>query len=81
MWDYENKAGTAVFARALVNVVNQTFSDGAPILDYLFLDGPDWLTQPNISAARNARLQAAKMAFFADLQTQFDALPGSGMPF
>ena len=36
----------------------------------------DWQPLPNISAARNAQLQAAKMAFFADLQTQFDALPG-----
>jgi hypothetical protein len=40
------------------------------------LDGPDWQLQPNISKARNARLQAAKMEFFADLQNQFDALPG-----
>ena len=78
MWDYTNKAGVALFAQALVNVVNQTFSDGAPVLDYLFLDGPDWQPLPNISAARNARLQAAKMAFFADLQNQFDALPGGG---
>ena len=76
MWDYENKAGVALFARALVNVVNQTLGSGAPVLDYLFLDGPEWATLPNISAARNARLQFAKMAFFADLQRQFDALPG-----
>ena len=78
MWDYANKAGVALFARALVNVVSQTLSSGAPILDYLYLDGPDWQRQPNISAARNAQLQAAKMAFFADLQAQFDALPGGG---
>jgi hypothetical protein len=76
MWDYENTAGVALFARALVNVVSQTLSSGAPLLDYLYLDGPDWQPLPNISAARNAQLQAAKMAFFADLQTQFDALPG-----
>jgi hypothetical protein len=76
MWDYTKKAGVNIFARALVNAVNQTFSNGAPVLDYLFLDGPDWQTLPNISLARNSRLQNAKMAFFADLQNQFDALPG-----
>ena len=75
MWDYENP-GVALFARALVNVVNQTLSSGEPVLDYLFLDGPDFQPLPNISAARNARLRAAKMAFFAGLQSQFDALPG-----
>jgi hypothetical protein len=78
MWDYSNTAGIALFARALVNVVNQTLSNGAPVLDYLFLDGPDWQPLPNISAARNAALRAAKMAFFADLQRQLDALPGGG---
>ena len=26
MWDYENKAGVALFARALVNVVNRTLA-------------------------------------------------------
>jgi hypothetical protein len=76
MWDYTNKAGVALFARALVNVVNQTFSNGAPVLDYLFLDGPDWQDLPNISVARNALLRASKMEFFADLQNQFDALSG-----
>ena len=76
MWDYTNKAGVALFARALVNVVNQTLSNGAPVLDYLFLDGPDWQPVANISVARNARIRAAKMTFFADLQNQFDALPG-----
>ena len=76
MWDYSNRKGVAIFAEALVNVVNQTLDDGkTPILDYLFLDGPDWGTLPNISASRNAMLSAAKMEFFADLQNQFDALP------
>ena len=61
------------------NVLNsglsQTLVDGGgPVLDYLFLDGPDWQPLPNISAARNAGLRAAKMAFFEDLQNQFDAL-------
>ena len=76
MWDYSNKPGVALFARALVNVVNQSLSSGAPVLDYLYLDGPDWQPLPNISKARNAQLKADKMAFFADLQNQFDALPG-----
>ena len=76
MWDYTNKAGTDLFARALVNVMNQTLSTGALALDYLYLDGPDWQYQSNISAARNVQLQAAKMHFFADLQRQLDALPG-----
>ena len=40
MWDYGNKAGVALFARALVNVVKQNLGNGAPVLDYLFLDGP-----------------------------------------
>ena len=31
------------------------------MLDYLFLDGPDFQPLPNISAARNVRLRAAKM--------------------
>jgi hypothetical protein len=40
MWDYSNKGGADLFARALVNVVNRTLNDGkAPVLDYLFLDG------------------------------------------
>ena len=76
MWDYTNKAGVDLFSRALVNVVNRTLRNGAPVLDYLFLDGPDWQTLPNISLARNDRLRAAKMSFFADLQVKFDALPG-----
>jgi hypothetical protein len=76
MWDYENKEGVALFARALVNVVNQTLSDGSPILDYLFLDGPDWQPIPNITVQRNARLRAAKMEFFANLQNQFDEVRG-----
>ena len=76
MWDYSNKPGVALFARALVNVVNQTLAgSGKPVLDYLYLDGPDWQELPNISKARNAQLKADKMAFFADLQNQFDALP------
>ena len=76
MWDYSNKKGVALFARALVNVVSQTLSNGKPILDYIYLDGPDWQDLPNISNARNARLKADKMEFIADLQNQFDALPG-----
>jgi hypothetical protein len=76
MWDYTKKAGVDIFARALLNVVTPTLSDGAPVLDYLFLDGPDWQPLPNISAARNAELRAAKMDFFAELQNQFDAVPG-----
>lgn len=53
MWDYCNPAGAGLFARALVNVVNQTLGDGkSPVLDYLFLDGPDWQPLPNISAVR-----------------------------
>ena len=80
MWDYTNEAATALFARALVNVMNQTLTSPsgatAPVLNYLYLDGPEWMSQPNISAARNARLQAAKMNFFADMQRQLDALPG-----
>ena len=57
MWDYTNKDGVALFARALVNVVNQTLADGSstPALDYLFLDGPDWQPLANISVERNAR--------------------------
>jgi hypothetical protein len=76
MWDYSNKPGVALFARALVNVVSQTLPNGKPILDYLYLDGPDWQDLPNISKARNAQLKADKMEFFADLQNQFDRLPG-----
>lgn len=76
MWDYTNKASVALFARALVNVVSPNLETGKPVLDYLFLDGPDWQPLPNISVARNAQLAAAKMAFFADLQNKFDALPG-----
>ena len=76
MWDYSNKDGVALFARALVNVVNQSLSNGAPVLDYVFLDGPDWQPLPNISAERNAILSAAKMEFFSNLQNEFDALPG-----
>ena len=76
MWDYSNKPGVALFARALVNAVSQTLPNGKPILDYLYLDGPDWQDLPNISKARNARLKAYKMEFFADLQDQFDKLPG-----
>jgi len=75
MWDYSNP-GVSIFARALVSVVNHTLGNGEPVLDYLFLDGPDFQPLPNISAARNARLRADKMAFFAGLQSQFDALPG-----
>ena len=76
MWDYTNKEGVALFARALVNVVNQTLSDGSPVLDYVFLDGPFFNPEPGISAARNAQIQTDKMAWFADLQNQFDTLPG-----
>ena len=32
MWDYSNKPGVALFAQALLNVVNQTLSDGKPVL-------------------------------------------------
>ena len=80
MWDYSNKDGVALFARALVNVVNQTLNDDGktPVLDYLYLDGPDWQPLANISAKRNSMLSAAKMAFFADLQNQFDALSADG---
>eukprot|EP00937_MAST-01D_sp_MAST-1D-sp2_P001452 g1452.t1 len=76
MWDYENNDGTSIFSRALINVVNQTLETGAPLLDYLYLDGPDWQNQPNISSVRNARLRAAKMTFFAELQKQLHVLPG-----
>jgi hypothetical protein len=63
MWDYENKKTIALFARALVNVVNRTLSNGAPVLDYLFLDGPDWQTLPNISAVSEPFAQAVSEAF------------------
>ena len=40
MWDYSNKPGVALFAQALLNVVNQTLSDGKPVLgeDDMLLD-------------------------------------------
>jgi hypothetical protein len=60
----------------LVNVVNQTLPNGAPAIDYLYLDGPGFGDQAGISAARNAKIRAAKMAWLANLQTQLDLIPG-----
>ena len=64
MWDYTNREGVALFARALLNVVSKTLSNGAPALDYVFLDGPNWHDEPGISASRNARINAAKLEWF-----------------
>ena len=75
MWDYSNKEGVALFRRALVNVVKQT-EGGKPLIDYIFLDGPRWNLQPNISAARNAQLEEDKYEWFAELQDAFNAIPG-----
>jgi hypothetical protein len=76
IWDYSNKDGAAFFANAITNVVKQTLPSGAPAMDYIYLDGPGWGDIKGISTARNAKLRAAKMAWLADLQTQFDAVPG-----
>ena len=75
IWDYSNKEGVALFRRALLNVVTQT-EGGKPLIDYIFLDGPRWNVQPNISAARNAQLEADKYVWFAELQDAFNAVPG-----
>jgi hypothetical protein len=58
-----------------VNVVKQT-EGGKPLIDYIFLDGPQWNLQPNISAARNAQLEEDKYEWFAELQDAFNAIPG-----
>jgi hypothetical protein len=47
-------------------------------MDYLYLDGAAFGDEAGISAARNAKIRAAKMAWLHDLQVTFDLLPGGG---
>ena len=78
-WDYTNAKGVGLLKRALVNTVNQTLPDGAPAMDYLYLDGASFFgDESGISVARNAVLRAAKKTWLSELQTTFDGLPGGG---
>ena len=55
MLDYTNKDLKDFFTAVLVNVVNQTLPSGAPVLDYIYLDGPGWNGAPGINPQRSAQ--------------------------
>ena len=79
LWDYTNEDGRAFWSKTLVNVVNQVLpTTGAPTLDYIYLDGPDWNGEIGVGPARSALIGAAKMKWLAELQVMFSALPGGG---
>ena len=76
MLDYENSDLRKFFIGVLVNVVNQTLPSGAPIIDYIYLDGPGWNGAAGINAKRSAQFAADKLQWMHDLQREFDMVPG-----
>ena len=76
--DYSNPAAAAFFARVLVNVTRAVLPSGAPVLDFVYIDGDPGQSDttqihPDISANRSLALVNAIYGCFGDIQRQLDA--------
>lgn len=77
-YDYVQADVREFVATVLVNATRATMASGAPLIDFLYIDGVDDPSQPRsyapgVGLARSAQLVAAKYAVLADVVNQLDA--------
>jgi len=73
--DHMNAAAKAFFVRAAMNVTRASLPNGAPVIDYIYIDGDPGVHSPfpGVSTARAEAQDAGYYTTFAMLQTAIDA--------
>lgn len=75
--DYLNPDAAAFFAKVLVNVSRSLLPSGAPVLDYIYIDGDPSESvkglRPGVGPERSEQLVRAIYSTYGDIQAQLDA--------
>eukprot|EP01062_Namystynia_karyoxenos_P037789 TRINITY_DN27492_c0_g1_i4.p1 TRINITY_DN27492_c0_g1~~TRINITY_DN27492_c0_g1_i4.p1 ORF type:complete len:454 (+),score=138.46 TRINITY_DN27492_c0_g1_i4:95-1363(+) len=75
--DYTHPGAAAFFADVVVNVTTASLPSGAPVLDFVYIDGDPSEAEnsrylPGVGPARSAEIVSAMYACFANIQARLD---------